>query len=152
MQTATIHDLTEVRNFTDFWLAGRGKRVNAPGASNDCFISPSQHKKYITKYRTYILKENGKIIGWAVTQYDGSLIHFLIAGTHRGKGHGRKFLKDIGPTIIRSKNNQQTGNPAIFYEKLGYKKIETIKSNSRLDIDKIRPDRKKNIDIYKLKM
>ena len=148
LQRAKIEDLKEICRFTDFWLAGRGKKIGACGATNDCFISPSQHKKYIEKYATWIIKEEEKIIAWSVTQHDGSLIHFLIAGTHRGKNIGSTFLDALSPAQIHSKSNQQSGNPGPFYEKHGYIKTESRQSKSRLDIDKIKPNRKKTIDIY----
>lgn len=145
---AVQDDLDAIVKFTDYWLAGRGCRVNAPGAVNDCFISPSQHKKYIIKYQTYIVREDEKIIAWAVIQYDGSMIHFLIAGTHRHCGMGSQLLNVLDPPKIHSKSNQSTGDPGPFYEKHGYKKIVSVQSRSRLDIDKIKPDRKRIIDIY----
>jgi len=147
-QRASILDLKAIGKFTDFWLSGRGLRVNAPGAVNDCFISPSQHRRYIVKYKTYMAHFNEVLIGWAVVQTNGSLIHFIIAGTHRGRRIGSKFLKFINPQQIHSKLDQSSGDPGPFYEKHGYRKIETINSHSRLDIDKIKPNRKKNIDIY----
>jgi len=148
LQRAKIEDLKEICQFTDFWLAGRGKRLGIEGATNDCFISPSQHKKYIEKYHTWLIKDNDQIIAWSVTQYDGSLIHFLIAGTHRNKGIGSHFLFVLNPKKIHSKSNQQSGNPGPFYENHGYIKTESRQPRSRLDIDKIKPNRKKTIDIY----
>ena len=148
IQKATLQDLNAIRTFTDYWLAGRGLKHNAPGAVNDYFISPSQHTKYIKKYSTYMVHENTKLVGWAVIQNDGSLIHFIIAGTHRRCGIGTKFLKFLNPQKVHSKSNQSSGNPATFYEGRGYKKTESRQSKSRLDIDKIRPDRKNIIDIY----
>jgi len=148
IRKATLEDLTNIRNFTDFWLAGRGKALGVPGAVNDCFLSPSQHKKYIEKYDTWLILELTVIIAWAVIQNDGSLIHFLVAGTHRKKGAGTIFLNFLKPNTIHSKLDQSSGDPGPFYEKHGYKKVDTVKSNSRFDIDKIRPNRKKNIDIY----
>lgn len=145
---AKLENLKKICNFTDFWLAGRGKRINAPGAVDDYFISPSQHKKYIEKYSTFIVCDENIIVAWAVIQNDGSLIHFLIAGTHRRQGIGRMFLKRLNPQLIHSKSNQSSGDPSGFYEKLGYKKVRSVKSKSRLDINKLRPNRKKIIDIY----
>ena len=148
LSQADIKDLDTIRRFTDFWLSGRGIKHNAPGAVDDCFISPSQHRRYILKYKTFLLHNKQSLIGWAVIQHDGSLIHFLMAGTHRGKGLGSLFLEKLHPDKIHSKSDQSSGNPGPFYEKCGYKKIKTVKSQSRLDIDKIRPDRKANIDIF----
>lgn len=148
LEKATLADLKPICKFTDFWLAGRGQAKNVPGAVNDCFISPSQHKKYIEKYETFVLYENKTLTAWAVIQHDGSLIHFLIHGEYRGKGLGTLFLNKLHPFRIHSKKDQSSGDPAKFYEKCGYKKITTVKSKSRLDIDKIRPNRKPNIDIY----
>ena len=148
IQKATIQDLKAIAKFTDFWLAGRGMKSKAPGAVNDYFISPSQHKKYITKYQTYIVHDNETLIAWAVIQNDGSLIHLLVAGTHRRQGIGRQLIEYLEPSQVHSKSNQSSGDPAVFYKKLGYSKIESVKSKSRLDIDKIKPDRKKIIDIF----
>lgn len=148
IRKATLLDLTEIRKFTDFWLSGRGLKQNAPGATNDCFISPSQHEKYILKYQTFLITIDNKIVAWAVIQYDNSLIHLLVAGTHRQKGIGKTLLNTLKPKFIHSKSNQQSGNPAPFYKKNGYKKIESRQSKSRFDINKIRPNRKKIIDIF----
>lgn len=148
LKKATIEDLDKIRRFTDFWLAGRGLPSKAPGAVNDYFISPSQHKKYITKYSTYLLLDNRGLIAWAVIQNDGSLIHFLVEGYSRHEGIGKYFLKLLNPPKIHSKSNQSSGDPGPFYKKMGYTKTATVKSKSSLNIDKIKPDRKPIIDIY----
>lgn len=88
------------------------------------------------------------LVGWAVIQPNGSMIHLLIAGTHRGQGLGSIFLQHLKPPTIHSKSNQSSGDPAKFYEKSGYSKTDSVVSRSRLDIDKLRPHRKKIIDIY----
>ena len=133
--------------FTDFWLSGRGKRVKAFGAVDDCFISPSQHKKYICKYRTLLCIDALEIIGWAVVEPSGTLIHMLVAGNYRGEGIGRQMMCLLSPEFVRSKSDQSSGNPISFYENLGYRKVATVKSRSRLDIESIKPKRKPNIDI-----
>lgn len=148
IEKATDADFYELKDFTDFWLAGRGKAKGIPGAVNDCFISPSQHAKYLRKYQVYIVRYYIEIIAWAVVQHNGSLIHLLVSGFYRKQGIGSSLLKFIAPFKIHSKKDQSTGNPETFYKKLGYKKTTTVKSKSRLDIDKIRPDRKPNIDIF----
>lgn len=147
---ATIDDLKEVSRFTDFWLSGRGKRVKAPGAVDDCFISPSQHKKYILKYRTLMAIDNFELIGWAVLEPSGTLIHLLVAGNRRNEGIGQAVMSILTPKFVRSKFDQSSGNPIGFYEKLGYRKVGCEKSRSRLDIDRIKPSRRPNIDILKL--
>jgi len=148
IQRATLQDLQRICKFTDYWLAGRGLRFKAPGAVDDYFISPSQHKKYIEKYQTFMAHLAVNMIGWAVIQHDDSMIHFLIAGQYRRQGYGKQFLDFLQPAKIHSKSNQSSGDPAGFYEHLGYEKTDTVKSRSRLDIDKLRPDRKPIIDIY----
>lgn len=147
---ADLTDLKAICQFTDFWLSGRGKAQNAPGAVNDYFISPSQHRKYIFKYNTFLVLEYLQILAWAVQQYDKSLIHFLVAGDRRGRGIGTDLLKLINPPKIRSKLDQSSGDPGPFYEKRGYVKTKTIQSFSRFDIDIIRPHREKTIDIFEL--
>ena len=148
LKIADLSDLKDVCHFTDFWLACRGKKLFPETAVNDYFISPSQHTKYIQKYTTYLMVLYRNIIGWAVVQKNGSLIHFLIAVNFRGQGLGTKLLKHINPELIHSKSNQSSGDPGKFYEHLGYVKTGSVQSKSRLDIDKINPDRGKIIDIY----
>lgn len=148
---AKIEDLLEISQFADFWLSGRGIKNNAPGAVNDYFISPGQHKKYISKYQTWLARYHGLLVGWAVIQHDGSMIHLLISGYYRGQGLGTAFLNAINPKKIHSKSDQSSGNPEPFYVKNGYIKTDTVKSKSRIDIDKIKPNRKPNIDIFERK-
>jgi len=148
---ATVTDLEKIRIYTDFWLSGRGKKIKAAGAVNDYFISPRQHKKYITKYTVHIALEDEKIIAWAVIDNKNTLINFLIAGDKRNQGLGKKLLNIIQPQIIRSKSNQSSGNPAAFYEKCGYIKTGTEKPTGRYDIEKRGIKREKIIDIFQQK-
>lgn len=144
---AIIEDLKAVSRFTDFWISGRGKRVNAPGAVDDCFISPSQHTKYICKYRTFLCLDGAVIIGWAVVEPSGTMIHLLVAGNRRGEGIGKAMMGILCPNLVRSKSDQSSGNPIRFYEKLGYHLLRSERSRSRLDIDEVKPIRADNIDV-----
>lgn len=145
---AVVDDLKAISRFTDFWLSGRGKRVNAPGAVDDYFISPSQHKKYICKYRTFLCLDELEIIAWAVVEPSGTLISLLVAGNRRGEGIGRAVIELLSPKLVRSKSNQSSGNPRPFYEKMGYKLLRRETSRSRLDIDQVRPKRPRIIDVF----
>lgn len=145
---ATIRDIKQICQFVDFWMSGRGKRFGAPGAVDDFFVSPTQHKRYIEKENTTIVFHRGRIIAWTVILRNGSLVHLLVSGYFRGQCIGSTLIESLNPPRIHSKMDQSTGDPGPFYEKLGYKFIERIKSHSRIDIDKIRPNRKPNIDIY----
>jgi len=146
---AVLDDLKALCKFTDWWLAGRGKSKGAVGAVNDCFISPSHHRKYILKYQTWICCDVEKIIGWAVVEPSNTMIHLLIHGDYRGKGIGSRLVKILSPRSVRSKLDQSSGNPIGFYAKLGYRKVKRVQSRSRLDIDKIYPLRDANIDVLK---
>ncbi len=146
-RNAAIDDLKVVSRFTDYWLSGRGKRLGISGAVDDCFISPSQHKKYICKYRTFLCIGADEIVAWAVVEPSSTLIHLLVAGPWRGFEIGRQMLYLLNPKYVRSKSDQSSGNPRSFYEKLGYQLVRTEKSRSRLDIDVVRPNRKANIDV-----
>lgn len=148
LKLATINDLYDICRFTDYWLAGRGLRVKAPGAVNDYFISPSQHKRYILKYKTYIVRLDGEIIAWAVIHTTDTMIHLLIAAPYRGRGIGSSILKHLAPGQVRSKSNQSTGNPAEFYIKNGYTFSKQVLARRRIDIDKLKPNRKPIIDIF----
>lgn len=149
MYFADVGDLEAICKFTDWWLAGRGKAKGVTGAVNDYFISPSQHLKYIDKYKTLLVKDGAEIICWAVLEPDSTLIHLLVAEPYRGRGIGQKVMKLLSPKVVRSKSNQSTGNPIGFYEKLGYRLVERKQSRARLDIDNIRPERNKIIDVLK---
>lgn len=144
---ATEYDVRQLSRFTDFWLAGRGFYQKVPGAVNDCFISPGQHRKYVNKYVTWICTDDSNVVGWAVVQHGDIMIHLLVAGDYRGCGIGSALLSHLRPRFVRSKSDQSSGNPIAFYQKMGYRKIDTVQSRSRLDIDLIKPFRKPNIDI-----
>lgn len=144
---AVLGDLKELCKFTDWWLAGRGKRQGVTGAVDDCFITPGQHRKYICRYLTWVCCDGYKIVGWAVVERSDTMIHLLVASNYRGKGIGTMLLSYLSPRFIRSKLDQSSGNPIGFYEKLGYRKVATVKSRSRIDIDEICPSRDANIDV-----
>lgn len=145
---ATLEHLDLIYNFVDYWLTGGGFKDNAPGVVHDCFVTPSMHKKYITTYTTTLLFHQTTLIGWAVVQKNGSLIHLLIHGAYRHQGSGSLLLNHIKPQRIRSKSDQSSGDPAPFYQKHGYTKTDTIQSRSCVNIDQLKPKRPKNIDIY----
>lgn len=150
IRKASLDDLDLVSCFVDWWLAGRGKSKGVPGATNDYFISKGQHKKYITKYTTWLCFDELEMIGWAVVEPSGTLINMLICGKRRGEGIGRALMDFIKPKYVRSKSDQSSGNPIVFYEKMGYQLVKKVRSQGRLDIDRIRPLRKQNIDILEL--
>ena len=148
IRIATIDDLPMIKTFVDFWLSGRGTKIHAEGAVNDVFISSSQHRTYIIKYTTFLLFLKTELIGWAVLQYDNQLIHLLISGYFRGLGMGTKLLRYIKPHRIRSKSDQSSGDPALFYESQGYQKIETVSPMHKFNRNKINAGTDKKIDIY----
>jgi len=135
---ALSSDLAAIIKFVDFWLAGRGKRVKAAGASNDYFVSPKQHFDYQKKGYVLLAFDCDVLVGWCVKNHNNVLIHLLIAATHRGRGIGRKLIDLSNPELIRSKMDQQTGNPAAFYEKVGYVKVDGLVLGKN-----------KNIEIYR---
>ncbi len=147
---AVLADVKALSRFTDWWLAGRGKAKGIVGAVNDCFIAPSQHKKYITRYKTWICLDGKQIVAWAVVEPSNTMIHLLIAGNYRGLGIGTRLVNILSPRYVRSKIDQSTGNPIAFYTRLGYRKVSQVQSRSRLDIEKIKPKRTRNIDILEL--
>ena len=148
IRQATLDDLSAICEFVDYWLAGRGYREKAPGAVKDCFIPPGQHRRYIQRYTTLLVIIDGKVVGWSVKHFNGSLLHLLIAGTHRGRGLGSMLLSAANAPIVRCKSNQSTGDPGPFYVKHGYVKVGETASRRRIDIDRIQPERPKIIHIY----
>jgi len=144
---AVLDDIKALCKFTDWWLSGRGKAKGVPGAVNDCFVSPRQHRKYIRKYSTWVCCHDSYIVGWAVVEHNSTMIHLLVAGDYRGCGIGTRLVKILSPRLIRSKLDQSSGDPIEFYIALGYKKIHCVRSRSRFDIDNVRPKRNDNIDV-----
>ncbi|MFZ2149265.1 MAG: GNAT family N-acetyltransferase [Sedimentisphaerales bacterium] len=146
---AGINDVERICKFVDFWLSGRGMKKGAPGAVNDYFVSVGQQRKYVKKYTTLIALLGDEIVGWAVMEPAGTLIHLLVKGDIRGKGIGKKMVQILEPKTVRSKSDQSSGDPIGFYEKIGYRRVERVKSMSRLDSDEVNPGRVENIDIFK---
>ena len=144
---ATLDDLAGICHFTDWWLSGRGKSKGVEGAVDDYFVSKGQHSKYVQKYATWLCLDEATIVGWAVVEPSDVMIHLLVAGDRRGEGIGKVMMATLRPRFVRSKMDQASGNPISFYENLGYRRINTVKSRSRLDIDRIKPLRAKNIDV-----
>lgn len=147
---ANVGDLDRVCRFTDWWLAGRGRSKGVSGALDDYFISKGQHKKYVVKYTTWICLDLNTLVGWAVVEPSGTMIGLLVAANRRGEGIGKHLMLLSKPRFIRSKSDQSSGNPIGFYKKLGYRKVKRVRSQSRLDIDRLRPKRTANIDILEL--
>ncbi len=113
-------DLPAIAAFVDFWLAGRGLVDSIPGSAHDYFVPAGRHLKYVTKYTTTIALVAHHISGWSVKTHLGVLLHLLVAGTFRHRGIGSELLRRQDPESIRSKMDQTAGNPAEFYENLGY--------------------------------
>lgn len=128
-------DLYDIQKFVDFWLSGRAKSQGIKNSGNDYFVTINQHKSYLRNYIVYLALENKKIIGWGVKERSNVLIHLLIAADKRGLGIGAKLLKLLNPDVIRSKSDQQTGDPASFYEKYGYMRISDIKIGRKENIE-----------------
>lgn len=120
---AILADIRTIKEFVDFWLSGRGMIQHAPGASNDYFVTESQHLAKI-KYGTVLLAfEDRRLVGWAAKGKNDALFYLLIAATHRHRGIGSALLKLIDPQCVRSKNDQSTGDPINFYLKHNYRII-----------------------------
>lgn len=147
---ARIDDLDSISHFTDWWISGRGKTRGVAGAVNDYFITKRQHKKYIEKYETLLAFRGAMIVGWAVLEPSGVLIHLLVAGHRRGQGIGKAMMLILRPKVIRSKSDQSTGNPIRFYEKLGYRKVRSETSKARFDFARFGSSKAPNIDVFVL--
>lgn len=131
-------DLSAIVAFVDYWLTGGGKADGIPKATHDFFVPVGRHEKYLVKYSVMLATFAGEIIGWAVKTHKGVLIHLLIAATFRGKGIGGEMLRRMNPSVVRSKMDQKSGNPADFYRKFGYEKESSEPTG-----------RKKNIEIFR---
>lgn len=135
-RTAEITDIPIIRNFVDYWLSGRGFYKGVPGSSNDYFVSQRQHEDYLKYKKVHLAFDNDRLVGWAVLQKNGSLIHLLVDGNYRGRGIGSSLVKILNPERVRSKYDQSTGNPEGFYKKLGYVKVgETRRIGKNKNID-----------------
>jgi len=151
IKKAGLTDIALIMEFVDWWLTGKGKSFGIPGATHECFISPSQHMRYVEKYDVRLLYFEDHLVGWSVVDTKGQLIHFLIAGTFRGIGLGSAFLQEIQPQTIRSKSDQQTGNPEEFYKKNGYVYSHSVQPRCRFRFFYEKPQKKKTIDIFEKK-
>ena len=133
---ATFKDIEDIVKFVDFWLSGRAKAKGIKTGGNDYFVTKNQHKRYLKSCYVLLAIKEKKIVGWGVREKSSVLIHLLISGEQRGQGIGKKMMKMLKPDIIRSKSDQQTENPASFYEKLGYMKFaSTTKVGKKANID-----------------
>jgi len=122
---AELSDLDNIVLFVDRLLSGR-----------DFFCPRGQHISYF-KYKTIVIcLQSDKLIGWAVRQKAGSLIHLLVDPDCRGHGIGSHLLEILEPLVIRSKSDQSTGDPIKFYEKHGYTKTsdERVGRNKNIDL------------------
>lgn len=122
---AHINDLDPIVSIVDRLLAGK-----------DFFCPRGQHIGYF-KYKTILVCfDDSKLIGWAVRQKNGSLIHLLVDPEYRGHGIGGHMLELLEPLFVRSKFDQSTGDPLKFYEKHGYMKTtdERIGKNKNIDL------------------
>lgn len=122
---ARMSDLDDIVSIVDRLLAGK-----------DFFCPRGQHIGYF-KYKTILLAHaSDNLIGWAVRQKNGALIHLLIDPVYRGQGIGSHMLEVLEPLLIRSKSDQSTGDPLKFYEKHGYTKTtdERIGKNKNIDL------------------
>lgn len=134
-RTASPEDLNIVRDFTDYWLSGKGYAAGFEKAGHDYFIPTRQHGDYLKYYTTLLAFIQNQLVGWAVRQRDGTLIHLLVASNFRGKGIGAALLKMLTPTAVRSKSDQSTGDPLAFYLKHGFKKTSDKKIGKHENID-----------------
>jgi GNAT superfamily N-acetyltransferase len=134
-EKATIKDLSAVIKFVDYWLSGRGLAKGEKSAGNDYFVTAVQHMDYLKNYQVLLAKNDDIVVGWAVKNRHGVLIHLLIHADYRHQGIGRKMVQKLNPLHIRSKMNQSTGNPEVFYTKLGYTKIPGLVLGKRKNIE-----------------
>lgn len=128
-------DVPAITAFVDYWLAGRGLVDKSPGSAHDYFVPAGRHLKFVTKYSTLIALLNNHIVGWAVLTHKNVLIHLLIAGFMRHQGIGSKLLELTDPETIRSKMDQTAGDPAQFYEKLGYTRAPGATQGKKQNIE-----------------
>lgn len=122
---AVMSDLDSIVEFVDKLLR-----------SKDFFCPRGQHIGYF-KYKTILLTfHKARLIGWAVRQKTGSLIHLLVDIEFRGQGIGSHMLECLQPLTVRSKSDQSTGDPYEFYRKHGYIKTtdERIGRNKNIDL------------------
>lgn len=121
---ANVSDLEPIIKLVDRLLAGK-----------DFFCPRGQHVGYF-KYKTILLCfDENELIGWAVRQKNGSLIHLLVEPEYRGRGIGSHLLETLRPLFVRSKSDQSTGDPFAFYAKHGYEKTSDERIGKHKNID-----------------
>lgn len=132
---AVEQDLPAISRFVDYWLAGQGKIDKVPGATHDYFVRFGQHASYLRRYDVMLACCEGQIVGWSVKTNKGVLIRLLVAATFRGMGIGSEMLRRQDPKIIRSKFDQQSGDPAPFYLQHGYKRASPVRVGRKHNIE-----------------
>ena len=134
-KTPTIADVPAIKTFVDYWLSGRAKGTDKQTASNDYFVTNRQHLDYLKEKSVLVAHDASVIVGWAVMSRAATLLHLLVHGRYRGKGIASRMVQILNPISIRSKSDQGTGDPAGFYEKLGFKKTSTEKVGTNKNIE-----------------
>ncbi|MBA7675702.1 hypothetical protein ES703_83939 [subsurface metagenome] len=134
-RNGVIEDLQAIVAFVDFWLTGGGLADGVTGSAHDFFVPRGRHESYLKKYDVLLALLADEILGWAVKTKKGVLIHLLVAGTFRGQGIGSELLKRMAPNVVRSKFDQSTGDPAVFYLKHGFVKESTSRVGKKRNID-----------------
>lgn len=117
-------DIDELIKFVDYEMSRR-----------DCFVTAVRHRYYIKHYTVILAICSKRIIGWAVKQRDGTMIHLLVAKEKRSMGIGRNLVEMLDASRVRSKCDQKTGDPRLFYKRLGYVKLLRTKLGKHKNID-----------------
>lgn len=158
---AVIEDLPDICRFVDFWLSGGALRLHIPGGGKDYFVPKGQQVGYLKYKTTYLAIYDGQIVGWSVKSKNETLIHLLVTPEYRGKGVGGHLLEILNPLLVRSKSDQSTGDPLIFYQKHGYEIAEAGQGkNKNIDILRhlenppkkpVTPTTESNLDLNEVK-
>jgi GNAT superfamily N-acetyltransferase len=89
--------------------------------------------------RVYCIFADSVFVGVAVV-YSGSYLHnLLIDQDYRGQGIGEAIMEHLQPIAVRVKTNMQGGDPAPFYQSLGYTAFERDQHRPHI-VNHVRPD------------
>ena len=117
---ATQEDLPKIMAFVDIFLR------------RDWLVRRAYLMTNLEKYDIWLVFDKEKLIAWAIAGgKKRTLWNLLVHPKYRGFHIGQILVEKLKPEIIRSKSDQSTGDPTMFYEKIGYRLIASKKGRKR---------------------
>lgn len=123
IRRARADDLKRIQAFLDSYLR------------RDWFLSPKGLVQMLESLYWWMAECDGELRAVAAMNKQGALMQLLVHPDYRKCGIGRRLLERLRPAIIRSRSDQSTGDPRLFYEKNGYRSVGVTKVGRRRNIE-----------------